>query len=487
MKNLLNTLIALSYLSAASVLFAQQPAAEKASPAATAGKADASSSGPLIVNIDNPNFRRLVVAIPKFATASGSSKADLEELSHRGASELSRLLTFSGLFNIMSDAAYQDILTKQNLATENPVHSSGVSGVDMQQWKAIGIESLTLAELSGNSKVMEIALKTIDMNRGEVIVGRKFSKVERKDFDLVMRRYADLVLEAYTGKSGIFNSKLVFVGRKAKGEDKQIFISDFDGSNLIQITREKVPHVSPTWSRDGRFITYTSYKDGNPDLFIYELATGKARKLSGSPGINSGSNWSHNNQWVAFSGAVAGDVNIYLVKPEGGTRVPFVEGAGLDVDPSFSPDGQWFAFVSGRYGNPHIFRAQLQWEGEKIRIVGDKRLTYAGWYNASPAWSPTSDKLAFAGYDKDIDRFDLFMMNPDGTSMERLTLRAGDNESPSWAPNGQMIVYHSNRVGTQDRKGPGSIYVMNRDGSSQRRIDVGLYEAQTPSWSPQLQ
>jgi TolB protein len=441
---------------------------------------------PLIVNIDNPNFRKLVMAIPTFEI-KGADASQYADLAKRGSSELGRLLTFSGLFNVMAEDAYKGI--KSQSKPQNPVlgqqEKKGLEGVDVLQWKALGTESLTLGEIADDGGKMAITLRTIDINRGELLVGKKYTKVDRKDFDLVIRRYADLVLEAYTGKPGIFSSKLVFVGRRTKRDAKQIYVADFDGSNVVQITRDNSPHLSPNWSPDGRFITFTSYRDGNPDLFIYDTTTGKTRKLAGYKGINSGSNWAPSGNLVAFSGSTNGDVNIYTISPQGGERKLLLEGAGLDVDPSFSPDGQYMTFVSGRYGNPHIFRAALKWEGNSLSISGDKRLTYAGWYNATPAWSPASDKIAFAGYDKDIDRFDLFMMNPDGTNMERLTIRVGNNESPSWAPNGQMLVFLSDRVGTQDKRDVSHLYVMNRDGSSQRKLETGLYESQTPKWSVQ--
>ena len=149
---------------------------------------------------------------------------------------------------------------------------------------------------------------------------------------------------------------------------------------------------------------------------------------------------------------------------------------------SFLPDGSSIAFVSGRYGNPHIFVGKLAL-GVKPRVVSDRRLTYAGWYNSTPSWSPDSDKIIFGGYDKDIDRYDVFIMNPNGSKLERLTLKTGDNESPSWSPNGQMIVFQSNRVGQSNAKGKAALFIMNRDGSGQRKLDIPLYEVQTPHWS----
>lgn len=451
--------------------------------AVAAPSAVTAEAAPLIVNIDNPSFRKLVVAIPVFTVAPGDP--ELERLASEGPDELARLLNFSGLFNIMAQAAYQDLGKK---GSSGAAASKGLEGVDLVQWKGIGVESLTIGELTRENGQIAVALRTVDINLGKLMVGKKYSGVTADQFKKVMAKYADRLLEAYTGKPGIFSSKLTFVGRAARGAMKQIYISDFDGSNAVQITSAKSPHLSPAWSPDGRFVTYTSYEDGNPDLFSYEVATGKKRKISGRKGLNSGSNWAPSGKVLAFTGSVDGDADIYLLSPDGAKSRALIRGSGLDVDPTFSPDGKWMAFVSGRFGNPHIFRAELKWEGEdNVRVVADKRLTYAGWYNATPAWSPDSDKLVFAGYDRDIDRFDIFIMNPDGTNLERLTIRSGDNERPSFSPNGQLIAFQSNRTKGRDVKGVAELHVMNRDGSSQRPLVTGLYESQTPCWGPPLE
>jgi TolB protein len=323
--------------------------------------------------------------------------------------------------------------------------------------------------------------------RREVLVGKKYSEISKKQLIGVIRRYGDEMMRAYTGKSGIFNSKLVFVGRTSQSAAKQIYISDFDGSNPVQISKGNYPHLSPSFSPDGKFVTYTSYEAGNPDLYLYDIASGTTRKLSGHKGINSGGNFAPSGKLLAFTGSVNGDADIYTVMPGGSSRKLFISGNGLDVDPSFSPDGNKIAFVSERYGNPHIFVASVEWRSPTDpRVKDDKRLTYAGWYNATPAWTPEGDRIAFAGYDREIDRFDLFMMNPDGTKLERLTLRTGDNERPWFSPNGQNLVFMSNRTNGQNVKSVHQLYVMNRDGSNQRQLNTGLYEAQTPCWGPNL-
>jgi TolB protein len=444
------------------------------------------AAGPIIVNIDNPSFRRLVGAIPDFHM-EGLGDPELEKYAKAGPEELGRLLVFSGLFNIMAPAGYAEAVKAKPVSPPPPGGVKGLEGVDLPAWKTLGVESLTVGEIGRDGANLVISLRTIDIPQGRLMVGKKYSGVPPSQLKRVMAKYADRILEAYTGKPGIFSSRLVFVGRQSKGSNKQIYLADVDGGNVVQVTNEKAVHLSPAFSADGRFITYTSFEDGNPDLFIYEIASGKKRKLSGRKGLNSGSNWAPNGKLVAFTGSVEGDADIFVIGPDGAKFKPLIRGQGLDVDPTFSPDGKWMAFVSGRFGNPHIFRAELKWDGPtEVRVVADKRLTYAGWYNATPSWTPESDKIAFAGYDRDIDRFDLFMMNPDGTQLERLTIRSGDNERPSFAPNGQLIAFQSNRTDGRDVKGVAQLWIMNRDGSSQRQLQTGLYEAQQPTWGPPM-
>lgn len=433
----------------------------------------------LIVNIDNPSFRKLVIAIPDFDLSG--------KLSKEGASELKRLLNFSGFFNIISNDAFDkhyNAMTKSLRKKQGPRWLSKLtklSGSELVQWRTMGVDALILTSKTPDSE--EIFFKILDVSRNQEISSQIYTLEE--NIIPPTRQFADRILEAYTGKSGIFASRIALVGRKAKGSAKQIFICDFDGTNLQQITSEQSPHLSPAWSPDGTKLAYTSFESGTPHIYIYDTKTKKKIRLTNHTGLNSGANWSPDGRYIAYTASNGGDTDIYYMPSQGGPRKLLIRGSGLDVDPKFSPDGQYLAFVSGRYGNPHIFVGQLT-SGSKPKVISDKRLTYAGWYNSTPAWSPESNKIIFGGYDKDIDRYDIFIMNPNGSQLERLTLKTGDNESPTWSPNGQLIVFQSNRIGSSNIKGRPSLYLMNRDGSDQRKIKMPLYEAQTPAWSNQV-
>ena len=390
-------------------------------------------------------------------------------------------MQFTGLFNVMSHHAYAKDFKGRSAMP-------GFEDINLSKWKSIGTESLTLVRMARKDRnSVRVEFRTADIHRDRPILGKAYLIKHEEDFRSVAKTYIDRMLEAYTNRPGIFSTRIVLIGRRTKASTKQVFTCDPDGGNLRQITSGPRPHLSPSWSPDGKSVLFTSYEAGNPDLYKLRLSDRKKWRVSGHRGINSGGVFSANGKIIAFTGSYRGNAEIFVtdgnaVKP----RRELLKGRGIDVDPVFSPDGRWLAFVSGRFGNPHIFRAQLRWNADEtaVQVIGDKRLTYAGWYNATPAWSPNSQKISFAGYDKDINRFDIFLMNHDGTQLERLTIRAGDNENPSWSPNGQLIMFHSNRIGTQDIKGRSQIYIMNKDGTEQRQIETGLYDAQTPKWGP---
>lgn len=435
-----------------------------------------SSTEDRIIKIDDPSFRKLVVAFSE-NVAIPKTDPDLTALQNQIRNDLPFLLQFTGLFKMLGSEAFAG-KTEQKEADE------------IAFWKMLSTDSVLKAKLTRTKgKTFKLEFSGLDIYRGRVLETKSYDVHNREEAYQAQKKYVDFLLETYTGKPGIFQSKIVFSGKKSHSSPKEIYVCDPDGRNLEKITNFPALHLSPSWDPNGKKIIYTSYRGGMPDLYVQDYLSKRMTPISGPKGwMNTGGTYSPNGKLIAFTGIKSGIADIYVVPTAGGPRHVLLKGNSIDVDPIFSPDGKWLAYASGRYGNPHIFKLELAWNSDysDVKVKSDTRLTFSGWWNAMPAWSPNSQKIAFGGFDRDINRFDLFIMNHDGSKLERLTLESGDNKSPSFSPNGQLIIFHSNRNGTATGRGQSQLYVMNQDGSSQRIIPTGLYEAEDPKWGPYL-
>ena len=473
-----------------------------------------SSRERLNIHIDSPSFRPMRVVVPQRNVFSGYDKTSSEHRKthsslKRFAGYLKAMLELSGVFEFHALPFYgpplfpwpeqggkslQRVKSPQLVKSPQRAKSSSKGSVDLSLWlksrprvklaqgQKLDIAVMVSVKIVGEK--LSYTLEVVDFVTYTVRLSKSY-QISMSGEKSMAYDFVDALLQLYTGKIGVFSSRIVFIGKKSAKSSKQVYTVRIDGSDLQQITFGNSIHLSPSWSSDGKHIFFTSYRSGDPDLYSYNLASKRVKSLSAARGVDSGGQGDPQSRLVVFSGVDKGDTDIYVTSLKGGPRRLLIRGSGLDVDPTFSPNGKWLAFVSGRYGNPHIFLADLARSARgKLRVISDKRLTWAGWYNGNPSFSPDSLKIAFAGYDKETNRFDIFMMDPTGKNLERLTLKSGDNESPSWSPNGQLLVFHSNRIGVQDKKGQPALYLMRRDGSRQRRIPIPLYSAQTPKWGP---
>lgn len=416
------------------------------------------------IDLQAPAIKKLPVAVQGFkytgADPSGPEEARLvRELSDELYSTLTADLAFSGLFEIVPKEAYIEDTRRFGLTMEE---------TDFSEWRVIGADTLIKAGFHVEGERLVVEARYFDTVREAQILGKRYVGSVKSPRRLA-HYFADQLYEEITGRPGIFSTRLLFISNRTG--NKEVYLSDYDGSNARRITWNGSINLSPRWAPDGKTIFYTSYKNGQPATFRLNLLTGEDKAVSTKKGINIGARPSPEGDRLALTLSVDRSPQLYLLGLSDGRYRRLTRSWGIDVSPTWSPDGERIAFVSDRAGNPHIFVLDLA-TGKPVR------LTYDGKYNASPAWSPDGKKIAFAR--SDGSRFDIWTVEPGGRAATRLTYE-GDNRSPSWSPDGRFIVFSSTREGVS------SLYIMHSDGSGLRRLTTGVGGEKSPDWSPFLQ
>lgn len=265
---------------------------------------------------------------------------------------------------------------------------------------------------------------------------------------------ANQVLAVTTGAEGWFGARLAAVG--SRGGNKEIFLMDSDGANVVPVTKNGAINLSPAWSPDGGAIAWTSYKKSNPDLYVKELGSGRTRTISNVKGVNTSPDFSPDGKTLALARSVEGDSDIFLVDARTGAEVRrLTTGGGIDVSPDHSPDGSRIAFASERSGGSQIY---------VLPVTGGeaKRLTFVGDFNIDPVLSPDGTKVAFVG--RSQGGFDVYVADVDGRNVVRLTQDMGDNEDPTWTPDSRYVVFSSTRTGRSE------LWISTADGRHHTQI-----------------
>jgi TolB protein len=405
------------------------------------------------IDISNPFLRKIPLAVPLFKNVSGSGP---EAGSSKAAADLlASSLEFTGYFKILDRAAFLFDPSKDGVLEPQ---------INYANWTVVGAELLITGLFEERDGRLAVELRLFDTFKGQRMLGKKYVG-QIADQRKIIHRFCSEVVEYLTGNKGMFASKIAFVSTGTG--NKEIYSCEFDGYHPQQLTRNHAISLFPAWSSDGRYLAYTSYKRGKPDIFIKNLAEMQEVAVAEN-GLNITPAWVPDKFELAATLSFSGDQEIYLLTGSGKIIKSITEMRGSDVSPTWSPDGKKMAYVSNRSGTPQIYIQDL--------VTGKaRRITYEGNYNTQPSWSPRGDKIAYSAL---VDgRNNIFVIDVEGLAPVQLTFESGDNESPSWSPDGSLIVFSSNR------EGPYRLYVMNAFGTDQRRLLIMSGEQTNPKWS----
>jgi TolB protein len=323
------------------------------------------------------------------------------------------------------------------------LRAEGLS-IEPQKWKDVGAYGVIKYRVTAD----EIQFKLYEVSKGNKPSLERAYKRAGATTRQIVHRWSNEVVKYYTGEAGFFGSRIAFTA-KGKGASA-IMAVEHDGQAAYKISNNSSTNILPAWSPSGGHIAYTSFMRANPDLYIAPASGGRPRKVSGHRGMNTGASWSPDGSKLAVTLSKDGNPEIYIISAsDGAILTRLTKDKAIDTSPAWSPDGSTIAFVSDRNGGPQIFTVPAT--GGAARQV-----SFNGNYNTTPAWSPKKGKRILAYTTRDGGAYDIVTLDLDTKQMTRITQGEGNNEEPSWSPDGRAIAFA--RVGQ-------GIFVANADGT----------------------
>ncbi len=363
----------------------------------------------------------------------------------------------SGRFNPLPDSK---MLARPTAADE----------VDFRDWRALAMENIVVGQVQPNGTGgYLVRFQLFDVYRGEQITGFSVPTTV-KDLRSTAHHIADIIYETLTGEAGAFATRIAYVTstRQSGKETIALRIADADGYNPQTIVSSSDPIMSPAWSPDGKKLAYVSFEKSRPSIYVQEVFTGQRDKISSFKGINGAPAWSPDGRYLAMTLSKDGNPDIYVMDIRTKKLRKLTNHWAIDTEPAWSPDGKNIVFTSDRGGQPQIYR---------VSVTGGspERLTFEGKYNARASYSPDGKSLIMVS--RSNGHYRIGALDLQDKQLRILTDGSLD-ESPSFAPNGSMVIYATTA------KNRAELSAVSFDGRVRQRLALQTGDVREPVWSP---
>jgi len=412
----------------------------------------------LRLDVTQGNVQPVPIAVPDFLPATPGDAEPARLVTQIITANLAR----SGLFAPIDPAAYIEKIVNFDAAPRFP------------DWRAINAQALVLGRITrqGDGR-FKAEFRLWDVFAGQQLEGKQYS-VPFENVRRIAHIVSDAIYVRLTGEKGYFDSRIVFVDETGPKERrvKRLALMDQDGANTRYLTRGDDLVLTPRFSPTTQEITYMSFGQGDPRVYLLNLDNPGQREVVGNfPGMTFAPRFSPDGGSVIMSLQRGGNSNIFVMNLGSKAITRLTDSAAIDTSPSFSPDSARICFESDRGGRPQIY--VMPASGGTAQ-----RISFGEGSYSTPVWSPRGDVIAFTK--QGGGSFSIGVIKPDGSG-ERILTEGYHNEGPTFAPNGRVIMFFRDPGGAS---GP-ALYTVDLTGRNEQRVPTPSF-ASDPAWSPLL-
>ena len=337
-------------------------------------------------------------------------------------------------------------------------------------WRSVKVQHLIIGEVrerDASSSVLQFWLLNVTQERESLSYS---IPVRNADLRYAAHQVADLIYEELTGIPGVFNTDIAYITADGRGDAREfrLVMADADGANERTLTRSDEPLLSPAFAPKRDRMAYVAFQDGTPAIFVQTLATGGVDKVLSKPGINGAPAFSPDGRRLAVALSFEGNPEIYWVDLASKRLTRLTNNRAIDTEPVWSADGRSIYFTSDRAGKAQVYRMDSTGGGVE-------RISFEGISNARPDISLDGKRLSYVqqtanGYQIAVHELD--------SGETRLVTPGPLDESPRFAPNGDVIIYSTK--GRGDRAELATVTIS----SGVRRELRQSGDVREPAWSP---
>ncbi len=353
-----------------------------------------------------------------------------------------------------------------------PARPAALSEINFKDWRVVGMDNLVIGNITdAPDGSLLIKFRVIDVFTERQLAG---FQIPANDMNIrtTAHHIADIVYETLLREQGAFATRIAYVTverRDAKNAVYRLQVADADGFGASTILESRQPIMSPAWAPDGARIAYVSFEERNSAIYVQNIASGQREKVVSGRGINSSPAFSPDGRRLAVTRSHEGNPNIYVVDLASREMRRVTQHPAIDTEAAWAPDGRSVLFTSDRGGSPQIYRVDVS-GGRPHRVTFNM-----GDYNARARFSPDGRAIVMVNGGEQGYRIAILDLE---RRSHRLLTTARLDESPSFAPNGTMVIYATmGRYGTE-------LAAVSVDGRIKHRLALQEGEVREPAWGP---